>query len=58
VISLKTGEGVRKFESIAAGVSDLVLKYSKGALSGRAWRRRVAAFREDVWGAWRSAFRG
>src|SRR5262249_21355612 len=33
VINLKTAEGVRQFESIAAEVADLVLKYG-GALSG------------------------
>jgi FAD/FMN-containing dehydrogenase/Fe-S oxidoreductase len=33
VINLKTDEGVRKFESIAEAVSDLVLRYG-GALSG------------------------
>src|SRR5205823_10748009 len=33
VINLKTEEGVRKFESIAEEVSDLVLRYG-GALSG------------------------
>jgi FAD/FMN-containing dehydrogenase/Fe-S oxidoreductase len=33
VVDLKTAEGVERFESIAAGVADLVLKYG-GALSG------------------------
>jgi FAD/FMN-containing dehydrogenase/Fe-S oxidoreductase len=33
VVDLKTADGVQRFESIAAGVADLVLKYG-GALSG------------------------
>ena len=51
VINLKTEEGVRKFESIAAEVSDLVLKYG-GALSGEHGDGLVRSpFQEKMYGA-------
>jgi FAD/FMN-containing dehydrogenase/Fe-S oxidoreductase len=51
VIDLKTEEGVRKFESIAGEVSDLVLKYG-GALSGEHGDGLVRSpFQEKMYGS-------
>ena len=51
VINLKTEEGVRKFESIAEEVSDLVLKYG-GALSGEHGDGLVRSpFQEKMYGS-------
>ena len=51
VINLKTSDGVRKFEAIAAEVSDLVLKYG-GALSGEHGDGLVRSpFQEKMYGA-------
>ncbi len=51
VINLKTGEGVRRFESIAEEVSDLVLKYG-GALSGEHGDGLVRSpFQEKMYGS-------
>jgi len=50
VIDLKTGSGVRAFESIAAEVADLVLKYG-GALSGEHGDGLVRSpFQEKMYG--------
>lgn len=50
VINLKTSEGVRKFESIAAEVAELVLKYG-GALSGEHGDGLVRSpFQEKMYG--------
>ena len=50
VINLKTEEGVRKFEAIAAEVADLVLKYG-GALSGEHGDGLVRSpFQEKMYG--------
>jgi len=50
VINLKTEEGVRKFEAIAAEVSDLVLEYG-GALSGEHGDGLVRSpFQEKMYG--------
>jgi FAD/FMN-containing dehydrogenase/Fe-S oxidoreductase len=50
VINLKTEEGVRRFESIAADVADLVLKYG-GALSGEHGDGLVRSpFQEKMYG--------
>jgi FAD/FMN-containing dehydrogenase/Fe-S oxidoreductase len=50
VINLKTEQGVRKFEAIAAEVSDLVLKYG-GALSGEHGDGLVRSpFQEKMYG--------
>jgi len=51
VINLKTEDGVRKFEAIAADVSDLVLKYG-GALSGEHGDGLVRSpFQEKMYGS-------
>jgi FAD/FMN-containing dehydrogenase/Fe-S oxidoreductase len=50
VINLKTEEGVRRFEAIAAAVADLVLKYG-GALSGEHGDGLVRSpFQEKMYG--------
>jgi Fe-S oxidoreductase len=50
VINLKTAEGLQRFESIAAGVADLVLKYG-GALSGEHGDGLVRTpFQEKIFG--------
>ncbi len=51
VVDLKTADGVQRFESIAAGVADLVLKYG-GALSGEHGDGLVRSpFQEKMFGS-------